>query len=167
VRVPDPAEDYIVRLDELSARLASLAEAPDTPAHTDPDPDTGERWDRGQVWAHLVELVPYWMDQLRTVIDSESEEPVPFGRVKTDPGRIAAIEAERHDDVGAQWERLSSEIGDLKAFLTSMVDEQWDRAGVHPTLGTMTAPQIVERFLVGHLDDHAMQLESLAEFESP
>lgn len=162
MRVPDPAEDFIVALDELLQRFAAVAEAPDTAALTDPDPDTGERWDRGQVWAHMVELVNYWVDQIRLVIEAESDEPVPFGRVKTDPGRIAAIQAGRHHPVTAQWEELETEIGDLKAFLTSMKDEEWDRTGEHPTLGTMTVPQMVEDFLLEHLDEHATQLESLA-----
>jgi hypothetical protein len=163
MRVPDPAEDFIVALDELLPRLAALAEAPDTVSLTEPDPDAEERWDRGQVWAHMAEFVNYWMEQIRLVVEAESDEPVPFGRVKTDPGRIAAIQAGRHHPVSAQWEELETEIGDLKAFLTSLKDEEWDRTGEHPTLGTMTVPQIVERFLMEHLDEHATQLESLAE----
>jgi hypothetical protein len=163
VRVTDPAEDFIVRLDELVPRFAALAQSPDVAALTEPDPDTGERWDRGQVWAHMVEFVPYWMEQIRVVIEVESDQPVPFGRVKTNPDRIAAIQAGRHHPVAAQWEELSEEIGDLKAFLTGLAGDQWDRTGVHPTLGSMTVPQIVERFLVGHLDEHAIQLESLVE----
>jgi hypothetical protein len=163
VRVPDPAEDFIVALDELLPRFAAVAAAPDTVALTEPDPALGERWDRGQVWAHLVEFVPYWMEQIQHVIEAESDQPVPFGRVKTDPDRIAAIQAGRHHPVAGQWEELENEIGDLKAFLTGLADEEWDRTGEHPTLGTMTVPQMVERFLVDHLDEHATQLESLAE----
>ncbi len=163
MRVPDPAEEFIVRLDELLPRLALLSEAPAADGLTEPDPDTGERWDRGQVWAHMVELVPYWMEQIRRVVEAERDRSVPFGRVKTDPGRIAAIEAGRHQPVAAQWEELSNEIGDLKAFLTSLSDEEWDRTGEHPTLGTMTVPRMVERFLLEHLEEHATQLESLTE----
>jgi hypothetical protein len=163
VRVPDPAEDFIVGLDELVPRFAALAQAPDVAALTEPDTDTGERWDRGQVWAHMVEFVPYWMEQIRLVIEVVSDRAVPFGRVKTNPDRIAAIQAGRHHPVPAQWEELFEEIGDLKAFLTGLADDQWDRTGVHPTLGSMTVPQMVERFLVEHLDEHATQLESLAE----
>lgn len=162
MRVPDPAEDFVLRLDDLLPRFALLSEAPDTGALADPDPDTGERWDRGQVWAHLVELVPYWTEQVRLVIEAQSDQPVPFGRVKADPDRIAAVEAGRDQPVALQWGELSSEIGDLKAFLTGLSDEEWDRTGEHPTLGSMTVPGMVERFLLEHLEEHAVQLETLA-----
>src|SRR5919198_752694 len=63
---------------------------------TSPDPPTGERWEWGQVWAHLSEFCPYWMGQVRLVLESpQSEDPMPFGRVKSDPARVAAIEADR------------------------------------------------------------------------
>jgi hypothetical protein len=162
MRVPGPAEDFVLRLDDLLPRLGVVSEAPDTGSLADPDPDTGERWDRGQVWAHMVEFVPYWTGEIRLVIEAESDRPVPFGRVKTDPGRIAAIAASRHQPVAAQWGELSKEIGDLKAFLTGLSDEDWDRTGEHPTLGAMTVPRMVERFLLEHLEEHAVQLETLA-----
>jgi hypothetical protein len=106
--------------------------------------------------------VTYWTEQIRLVIEAQSDQPVPFGRVKTDPDRIAAIAAGRDQPLTAQWGELSSEIGDLKAFLTGLADEEWDRTGEHPTLGSMTVPRMVEQFLLVHLEEHAVQLETLA-----
>ena len=50
-----------------------------------PIPAATERWDAGQVWAHLAEIGGYWLAELEAVIDAGGE-PVPFGRVKTDAG---------------------------------------------------------------------------------
>jgi hypothetical protein len=40
--------------------------------------------------------------------------------------------------------------------------EGWDQAvGQHPRLGQVETSRIIEEFLVGHLEEHAEQLESL------
>jgi hypothetical protein len=162
MRVPDPAEDFVVRLDEARERLAVLADADPGRDLTEPDPDTGERWEAPQAWAHMAEFVPYWIGQLRGVLDAEGDEPAPFGRIKSDPGRIAAIETGRHEPIAILWERLSAEIGDLKAFLAGLSEDDWGRRGEHQTLGVMPMERMVDRFLVGHLEEHLDQLEGLA-----
>src|SRR5204862_411810 len=124
---------------------------------------SGERWEWGQVWAHMVEFVPYWMDQIRDAVAAGvTDEPVPFGRVKSDPNRVAGIEAGRHDPIGVLHTRLSEEVNGLKAFLADLSEDDWRVTGRHQTLGTMPMDRIVEEFLVGHLEEHAAQLESLA-----
>jgi hypothetical protein len=167
MRVPDPAGGFIVRLDGVQPRLALLAEMPVPSALTEPDPPTGERWEWGQVWAHMVEFVPYWIGQIRLILEARTDQPVPFGRVKTDPDRIARIEAGRHESVTGLFERLSDETGDLTAFLAELSEEDWRRMGLHQTRGIMPMDRIVEQFLVGHLDEHAVQLESLGGEDPP
>ncbi|MEM9713763.1 MAG: histidinol-phosphate transaminase, partial [Actinomycetota bacterium] len=89
-------------LDDLAAALARLeAHAEQVPPSgtTDADEATGERWEAGQVWAHLTEFGSFWLPQLRSIVDAASDEPVPFGRTKQDPHRIAMIEERRTHDV--------------------------------------------------------------------
>jgi hypothetical protein len=162
MRVADPADGLVVRLEEVHARLAILAGEPAPEGLTDPDQPTGEQWEAGQAWAHMVEFVPYWIDQAEMIMEAESEQPVPFGRIKTDPDRIAGIEARRSDPVAGLWEQLSEEMGDLKAFLVDVTDDDWRRQGVHQTRGVMDVERLVDEFLVGHLEEHADQLEGLA-----
>ena len=163
MRVEDPADGFVVRLDEILTRLAAFAEAPPPAGMTEPDQPSGERWEATQVWAHMVEFVPYWMEQARRILQGESDQPIPFGRIKTDPVRIAGIEAGRHEAIPVLWQRLSEEIGDLKAFLAGLAEDDGHRTGSHQTLGVMDVERMVDRFLVGHLDEHADQLEGLAE----
>ena len=64
------ADGYLARLDAVEARLAALAESSPPPdALTGADPSTGERWDRGQVWAHLAEFIPYWIAQSGPILE--------------------------------------------------------------------------------------------------
>src|SRR5437867_3109062 len=86
----DPADAFLLRLEYVAMRLQNHAAAPPAPGLTDPDPPTGEQWEWGQVWAHLAEFVPYWTSQMRLILEARDRQPIPYGRTKDDPGRIAA-----------------------------------------------------------------------------
>jgi len=154
----------LARMGAAERRLAEHAARPLPVGLTDPDPGASERWEAGQVWAHLAEFPGYWHDQVRKVAASQasgSAEPLPFGRTKTDPGRIAGIERERRTDPAELLRRVTAEIGDVSATLTSLPDDAWDGRGVHPARGEMTVSEIVDRFILGHLEEHADQLDGL------
>jgi hypothetical protein len=162
MRALDPAEVFLARLNDVAGRLADLADVEPPARLTDPDPDTGERWEWAQPWSHMVEFMPYWRGQIDLIRDAESEDPVPFGRVKTDPERLARIEQGRTVPLPELWEGVREEVGHLQTYLAELSEEDWDRHGRHPTLGVMDMPRIVDRFLVGHLEEHAEQLEAMA-----
>jgi hypothetical protein len=127
-------------------------------ARTAADPDTGEQWDRGQVLAHVAEILPYWTRQVEVVV--ERGGGVPFGRVKTDRDRIAVIERDRHQDTALLLERMDKGLDEVVALLDRLDDEALARTGTHERLGEMTAAAIIDRFLVEHLEEHADQLEA-------
>jgi hypothetical protein len=156
------AAGFVERLDAVTERLHVLASR-ENPAGalTEPDPPTGERWEAGQVWAHMAEFVPYWTAEMAQVVDRGMTAPDPFGRTKADPTRIAAIERDRHHNRGALWRRLAGDIARLRAYLLGLDAEAWTARGQHSTFGTIELPGIVDEFLVGHLEQHAAQLEAL------
>jgi hypothetical protein len=123
---------------------------------TEADPGTGERWEAGQVLAHVAEMLPYWVRQAETV--ANGTDGVPFGRVKTDPDRVTAIERDRRDDLLVLLGRMDQGVAGVLALLDRLDDAALARTGTHQTLGRMTVAQIVEDFLVRHLEEHADQL---------
>lgn len=157
-------DEYLARLDAVEARLAALAASEPSPeALTGADPESGERWDRGQVWAHVSEFIPYWIAQAGPVLSGQpSGEPVPFGRSKSDPDRIGAIERDRREPVSVLWSDTRSDIAGLREFIARMEPGQWDARGLHLTRGAMTIDELVEMFLVGHLEQHADQIEEMS-----
>jgi hypothetical protein len=159
---------FLERLDAVEARLAAAAEVePRLGALTDADPSTGERWDRGQVWAHLSEFIPYWIEQASPLINRQpSSEPVRFGRIRSDPERIGAIERDRREPVPRLWAITREDIAQLRVFLAGLSPEQWLAVGLHPTRGVMSVAEITEEFLVGHLEQHVDQLQSLSQAPS-
>lgn len=160
------ADDFLRRLDLVEARLQRYAGVEMAPGGlTAPDLPSGERWDAGQVWAHLAEFIPYWVREAGSVAAHGDEEAVAFGRTKADPARIAAIERDRDRDRRLLWNRVAGDIAGLRIFLTGLEPAAWEARGVHPSLGEMDLGRIVDEFLVGHLEQHASQLDGLAATE--
>jgi hypothetical protein len=152
---------WIARLLVAEERLMSLAGCGSREGLTEPDPGGVERWADLDVWAHLGEFPDYWLDQLVLVIGGRAAGPVPFGRTKADPTRRAAVAAARRDDIGRYLGRLLEACDRLRAMLSTMDDADWAARGVHPTRGEMDVATILDEFLIGHLEEHAAQLEAL------
>lgn len=149
---------------DRSSRLLTAAEriratVPDMPddARTGADPETGEQWDRGQVLAHVAEILPYWCEQIELVV--ARGDGVPFGRVKSDAGRIAAIERDRGVDTLELLRRMDHGVQQALALLGRLDGPALERTGTHERLGEMSAGAILDRFVVDHLEEHADQLE--------
>jgi hypothetical protein len=155
----------IERMAQVESRLVEHAAAPLPTGLSDPDPGGEERWEAGQVWAHLAEFPSYWMNQIRGILakrDSGVPEPIPFGRVRTDPERTGAVERDRHTDPATLLRRVRESLAWVGDELRALPDEAWQARGKHPTLGEMTVQPIAERFIVAHLEEHADQLDGLA-----
>lgn len=158
----DP-DALVARLSAAEARLAVHAAA-ERPGLTRADEGTGERWEAGQIWAHLAEFPSYWVGQIRTILAARAAgepEPIPFGRMKADPGRIGAIEARRRDEPVELLADVHAGIAAAVGLLGTLSGDDWQTVGANPVLGSMTLPSIVERFLVTHLEEHAAQLDEL------
>jgi DinB superfamily len=153
--------DIVERLESVEQRLDRLAAGPPVAGLTDPDPGGTERWDAGQVWAHMAEFVDYWHGQLQQVVGEYDGTPVPFGRTKADADRIAGIEATRYEPVAVLRARVRGSVAAVRSFLAGLTPPAWNAVGLHPTLGEMDVEAVVERFITGHLEEHADQLDGL------
>ncbi|MFI5261368.1 MAG: hypothetical protein ACHQZR_02285, partial [Candidatus Limnocylindrales bacterium] len=165
-----PGQAALLRLEAVRQRLAAHARSGAHAGLTGADPRTGERWDAGQVWAHLAEFPAYWVGQfqrLGAAGASGGAEPPPFGRTAADPGRIAAIERDRAVDPAALHARVDDGIRAAETWLGALPSAGWALTGRHPTLGVMVLPAMVQRFLVDHLEEHAAQLDDLARPPDP
>lgn len=154
-------EGLTARLERVAQRLERHADAVVPTGLTEPDTDGTERWEAGQVWAHMAEFVHYWLAELEKVVTEYHAAPVPFGRTKADPTRAAAIETGRHSAVAALLDRVQVGLAELDRYLSALTAEQWAAVGLHSRLGEMDVAAIVQRFLVSHLEEHADQLDGL------
>ena len=155
-------DTLLARLADAERRLSDHAATPLPSGLSDPDPGGEERWEAGQVWAHLAEFPAYWLGQAERVIAQPTHSPVPFGRVKTDAARVEAIERDRHTDPAALLERVRAALAEVSDKARAWDAETWQLRGVHPVRGEMTVERIIETFIVDHLEEHADQLDSMA-----
>jgi hypothetical protein len=149
------ATDREARLLAAAERIRELG--PAFEGLTSADAQTGERWDRGQVLSHVAEMLPYWVGQAMHVVSSGGGG-VPFGRVKSTPARLQRIESGRYDDPGALLVRIDAGIRDAVALLRRFSDDELRLTGMHQTLGAMTVAELVDEFLVDHVEQHVAQL---------
>ncbi len=150
--------DWLRRVDAVEPRLAGMARP--LTGLTSPDPVTADQWEAGQVWGHLSEFVDFWIAQFETVIAGDG--PVPFGRPPDDTRRPESLEKGKQTPPEESWATLQRDLVRLREFLTALDDRALGAVGVHPRLGEMRMPSMVDQFLVGHLEEHADQLDELA-----
>lgn len=117
-------------------------------------------WGPKEVLAHTAEMLGYWPVQIDRILGG-GPEPVPFGRVSTDPERIERIGRDRELPTAELFARVATEAGRFAARIRSLSAADAARLGLHPRLGEMTVGGIVDRFLVGHLEDHVEQLRTI------
>jgi DinB superfamily len=137
--------------------------------------EAGEPWPLSEVWgtedeaqwgppevlAHVAEMLTYWHGELRRVAAGDGSAPVPFGRVASDPSRLARIDELRHRAAPELVDEIGGRVPEVAAFVSRLSPEQADRVGVHPTRGETTVRDSVERFFANHLEEHVEQLRSI------
>jgi hypothetical protein len=124
--------------------------------HT-PESDWGPR----EVLGHVDEMLPYWVDQLETVLAADPATPAHFGRVATDQSRLDRIAADRQKPVGDLLDDIASGLERAVAFIERLTPADRVRVGLHPSRGEISVGDSLEAFLSGHLEGHVTQLREI------
>jgi hypothetical protein len=124
---------------------------------TEPEADWGPR----EVLAHVNEMLPYWTAQLQGVLAADPTAPASFGRVATDPDRLARIEADRRQRAGWLLDAIDAGLVTATGFAAGLSEADLGRVGLHPSRGELTVGASVDRFLVTHLEEHVLQLREI------
>lgn len=117
-------------------------------------------WGPPEILAHLAEMVPYWLGEIERVL-AGAPEPVPFGRIATDTTRLAVLTRDRSLPPRELYDRTVSDLERLARRWATLTPTDLARRGLHPRVGEMTVSAIADRFIVGHLAEHVVQLEAL------
>lgn len=144
----------------LGMRAALTAGEPwplSTTYGTEPEADWGPR----ELLAHVNEMLPYWTEQLEMVLAGQPSEPVPFGRIATDQDRLSRIEHDRTRPADALLDGIRTGLDGVTRFIAGLSASDGERLGLHPTRGELTIRASVDRFLVGHLEEHVEQLRAI------
>ena len=119
-------------------------------------------WGPRELLAHVAEMLPYWLGELEKVVEGAPDgSPVPFGRISTDAVRIGLIERDRTLPLRVLFARIDAGFGAWSDRLGTLSDLERSRVGRHPTIGEMSPPAFLERFILGHAEEHVVQLEGI------
>lgn len=117
-------------------------------------------WGPREVLAHLVEMLPFWLGELERVVDGDGHTPVTFGRIADDEVRIGMVGRERTLPIRVLFARLEAGIEAWERRLPELSDADRAKVGIHPRNGEMAVAAMPGRFIVGHLEEHVVQLEA-------
>jgi DinB family protein len=126
------------------------------------DERTGERWDRGNVLGHVAEMLPFWIVQLRAVVDGGTE----MGRDAIGLAqRRMGIDSGREAGEDGLLARIDQGAASLEALLADMRDADLDRQvrfrGADGPERDVDVRWVMENILVGHLEEHLEQVRAV------
>lgn len=122
-----------------------------------------ERWGPTEVLAHVAEMLPFWLGELERVLDGTrggGAEAVPFGRTITDQVRTLTVARDATLPPRELFDRISSAVERYRRRLGDLDDRDLERRGRHPTRGELSVGELLDRFAVTHLEEHAAQLDA-------
>ena len=119
-------------------------------------------WGPREVLAHVAEMLQFWLGELERVVDgAPGGQVAQFGRVATDAVRIGLIERDRTLPLRVLFSRIDRGLAEWTDRLDDLTIDERARVGRHPTLGEFPSTAILDRFVLGHAEEHVDQLEAI------
>jgi uncharacterized damage-inducible protein DinB len=147
-------DDRVSRIETAVQQLVDTAEAlPPQVLYAEPEPN---EWPVMSILAHVVELMPYWARQALEV-SGRAQDSQPFGRTHDDPDRIGAVQQHGRDSLDSMLPQVRAACTDAVDLLRQIPDDRWTRTARHANRGDMSVEQIVDQFLVTHVEEHLSQ----------
>jgi hypothetical protein len=153
-----PVEAWARRLESAADGLHGLLSRPEAAARLKVR-EGDEDWSAAQLTGHVVEMIPYWTHQCTLLI--AAAEPRPFGRSLDSPGRLAGPARGDAASLAELLDELRAAAAGAGAYIRGLSTDDLARAGLHPRRGPMTVADIVELFMVGHLEEHLAQARTI------
>lgn len=157
-----PLDPLLLRLGVAEARLGSvrpvIEQRAPWPAAAGGTDSSEAEWGPGEVLSHVSEMLQFWLGEMERVIDGQ-DGPTAFGRLSTDQARALTIARDATLPPRELFERIGSTLERYRRRLVTLSEADLGRTGRHPVRGDFAVPGLIERFVVGHLEEHAEQLE--------
>ncbi|HET7027386.1 MAG TPA: DinB family protein [Candidatus Limnocylindrales bacterium] len=158
----NPPAELASRLRSASADLAALEpatlEAGPWPLAPVFDTSDEAAWGPPEILAHVDEMLPYWLGEARRILETPAGEPAPFGRTAADDVRLALIARDRTVPLAELFDRASASADRVARRIEALSSADLERLGQHPVRGPLPVGEILDRFLVAHLEEHVRQL---------
>jgi DinB superfamily len=154
------------RMTAAEARLRGLAAALEAggpwPLATRFDHSTEAAWGPRETLAHIEEMLSFWLGETERILEDGDGGPAVFGRQATDEVRLAIIARDRTLPIRELVARVDAAVGRWRQRWVELDAASRRRNGTHVTRGEMTIDALVDRFVIGHLEEHLDQLAEAA-----
>ena len=147
------------RAARLEAAVATLLERiqglEGTLLHEEPTEGT---WSVMKILGHVSEVLPYWS---RVAAEVAEKPGGTVGRPEDDPDRMAAVERFTDTTLDEVLPTIQTGLAEATARLRAMPADGWGQTARHASYGEVTAGQIIDRFLIGHIEGHTRQVQDV------
>ena len=121
---------------------------------------TEEEWSIMQIMAHIVEAVPYWLDEINQLVQSPGKE---WGRNHLQQRRLdavspAVVDATSVSDILAALEDVKRQV---KEGIENLTAEQLaaEAPSKNPNFGTKPLSFIIDHLIDQHVNKHEGQIQ--------
>ena len=146
------------RLERVAAQLDSMLRQPGATARLSTHPGEDE-WSVMQILGHLAESIPYWLDQCRNLIAATGKPPT-FGRKLDAPERLVGVDRGLTEEINELLPRVVGEILAAAQAIRRMSLAERGKTGLHIRDGELSVAQVIERFIVTHVEGHLTQIQA-------
>jgi uncharacterized damage-inducible protein DinB len=117
-----------------------------------------DEWSIMQILCHLVEAVPYWLNEIEQLLESPGKE---WGRGLQDEARLAAVSNIDSRSLSVVLKELEALKPQVEQVLATLNEEKLniESPSRNPRFGTKPISFIVDHLLVEHVSKHDSQIE--------
>ena len=152
------AGEFADRFERAGRELIAVLRRPETAERLRNAPGEAQ-WSALETLGHVVEMIPYWLSHCRTLIAAEGEPPA-FGRTLESPERLEAVETVEKVGPDTLMDRLETEVESAVGEIRGMSAADLEKKGMHVRRGEMAVAEVLERFIVAHLEEHVEQVRA-------
>ncbi|PZX07452.1 putative damage-inducible protein DinB [Psychrobacillus insolitus] len=121
---------------------------------------TADEWSIMQIMAHIVEALPYWVDEIEQLVETPGKQ---WGRNHLHEPRLQAVKPETVDAISV--EEIVKELQQVKqtvqAGIENLTAEQLaaEATSVNPNFGTKPLSFIIDHLIDQHVNKHEGQIQ--------
>jgi uncharacterized damage-inducible protein DinB len=117
-----------------------------------------EEWSIKQILCHIVEAVPYWLNEIEALIATPGIE---WGRGLQDPARLQAVQNTENESLSNVLTELVNLKEQVEKSLSNLNDEMLNQEAPsrNPRFGVKPLSFIVDHLLVEHVEKHYSQIQ--------
>jgi hypothetical protein len=112
-----------------------------------------------QTLGHMTEMIPYWLQHCRTLVAATGAAPR-FGRTPGSPERLAGVAHGASAEPEALLGQLQAAVRTAATAIRGLSAAERAKRGVNPERGEVTVADVLERFIVGHAEEHLAQAQA-------